>query len=188
MNSTKELILEAARGVLIREGSSGFSMRKVAEEASISLSNVQYHYKTRDDLYHGLLGVYTSHLKGILSTYFDHSSSGEENLRRFIQGILLEEAQEDEIRLALAITAFAEKTVTNNHLNDFYGEFYSLISDFLAQIAEKPTDSADITRGASLLVTFINGYGIVSNQLGLEADDMVQELTKIIWGAINDSD
>jgi len=58
MNSTKNRILQAARTVLINQGSGGFSMRKVAAEAAITLGNVQYHYKTKTDLLSGLMVWY----------------------------------------------------------------------------------------------------------------------------------
>jgi AcrR family transcriptional regulator len=55
MDDTKRSILTAGRTLLIRDGAGGFSMRKVAIAAGISLGNLQYHYKTKDDLLEGML-------------------------------------------------------------------------------------------------------------------------------------
>lgn len=188
MNATKLLILKAARRVLIKEGSSGFSMRKVASEAAITLSNVQYHYKTRDDLLDGLLESYIEDFRRLISTYSEQSTSGQDNLRHLIQNILREQAENDEIRFSLAITSFAEQSEVNNHLNDFYEEFYTLVANFLGQLTGKPNYSPGITRGASVLVPFINGYGVASKSLGLDSDELAQELTEIVWLIIHRND
>ncbi|HZX26979.1 MAG TPA: TetR/AcrR family transcriptional regulator [Telluria sp.] len=51
-------ILQCARTVLAAEGYAGLSMRRVAAEAGISLSNVQHYYQDKDTLLEALL-LYT---------------------------------------------------------------------------------------------------------------------------------
>lgn len=51
-------ILECARAVLAAEGYAGLSMRRVATQAGISLSNVQHYYPNKDLLLEALL-MYT---------------------------------------------------------------------------------------------------------------------------------
>ena len=43
-------IIDAARTVFIRAGYAGFSMRRVAQEAGISIGNLSYYYRTKKDL------------------------------------------------------------------------------------------------------------------------------------------
>jgi AcrR family transcriptional regulator len=54
-------ILHAARSLLAADGYAGLSMRKVAAEVGISLSNVQHYYQSKDDLLEALL-LYTMDL------------------------------------------------------------------------------------------------------------------------------
>jgi AcrR family transcriptional regulator len=54
-------ILHAARALLAAEGYAGLSMRKVAAEVGISLSNVQHYYQSKDALLEALL-LYTMEL------------------------------------------------------------------------------------------------------------------------------
>ncbi len=54
-------ILHAARGLLAAEGYAGLSMRKVAAEVGMSLSNVQHYYQSKDALLEALL-LYTMEL------------------------------------------------------------------------------------------------------------------------------
>jgi AcrR family transcriptional regulator len=51
-------ILHAARALLAAEGYAGLSMRRVAAEAGMSLSNVQHYYQSKDMLLEALL-LYT---------------------------------------------------------------------------------------------------------------------------------
>ncbi len=54
-------ILHAARSLLAAEGYAGLSMRKVAAEVGMSLSNVQHYYQSKDALLEALL-LYTMEL------------------------------------------------------------------------------------------------------------------------------
>ncbi|MES2149937.1 MAG: helix-turn-helix domain-containing protein [Pseudomonadota bacterium] len=54
-------ILQAARTLLAAEGYAGLSMRRVATEVGISLSNVQHYYQSKDALLEALL-LYTMDL------------------------------------------------------------------------------------------------------------------------------
>lgn len=54
-------ILHAARGLLAAQGYAGLSMRKVAAETGMSLSNVQHYYQSKDALLEALL-LYTMDL------------------------------------------------------------------------------------------------------------------------------
>lgn len=48
-------ILEAARRVLVEAGYTQFSLRNIAAQAGIHLSNLQYYYPTRETVIHALL-------------------------------------------------------------------------------------------------------------------------------------
>ncbi len=184
MNSTKTRILQAARTVLIQQGSGGFSMRKVAAEAAIALGNVQYHYKTKTDLLNGLLTWYLDEYRESLLQTINDAASGKEGLRTFIRVVLSKEEDCDETKLSLAIVSCAEEESLINKLDAFYGDFYALLADFLGRIAEKPIDSIGIKKGASVLLTVINGYAMASQQLGVSTEVMTDELAEMIWDRI----
>src|SRR5690348_14256208 len=54
-NPTAQRLLDAAREVLIRDGSAEFSMRNVAQEAQLRLATMQYYFPTRDDLVRAMM-------------------------------------------------------------------------------------------------------------------------------------
>lgn len=53
-------ILNTAKSILIRDGVSSLTLRQVAREAKIALSNLQYYYATFEDLIKGLM-LYVMH-------------------------------------------------------------------------------------------------------------------------------
>lgn len=48
-------ILEAARDIFIEAGYAGFTMRKVAVQANISIGNLNFYYRTKEDLLRDLI-------------------------------------------------------------------------------------------------------------------------------------
>ena len=97
MNSTKNRILQVARAVLVKQGSGGFSMRKVAAEAAITLGNVQYHYKTKTDLLSGLMVWYVAENRHTLLQTMNEREVGKAGLRTFILAVLSDEADSDDL-------------------------------------------------------------------------------------------
>ena len=66
-------IMEACRTVLIDKGYTQFSLRNIAKEAGIHLSNLQYYFHTREDLLNALI-------KYNADTYFNKYSDMFESL------------------------------------------------------------------------------------------------------------
>jgi hypothetical protein len=99
--------------------------------------------------------------------------------------VLNDEADSDEIKLSLVIVSCAEEEALTHQFAAFYDEFYALLGDFLRYIAGKPVESAYIQIGSSVLLPVINGYGRVSQQLGINTDVMADELTLMIWDKVS---
>lgn len=51
---TRQKILDAAESLFTQYGINGVSLREIAQKADIRISNLQYHFKTREDLYHAV--------------------------------------------------------------------------------------------------------------------------------------
>lgn len=102
--------------------------------------------------------------------------------------MLKEEADSDEIKLSLAVVSCAEEEALNHQFATFYDDFFALIANFRGRIAEKPVESVWIQTGASVLLKVINGFGMVSRQLGVNTEVMADELTGMIWGRISSED
>lgn len=76
-------ILHVARDILAREGYAGLSMRAVAAQGGMSLSNVQHYYNSKDDLLEALL-LYTMELFQHKIDSISASMTGASRIRRFL--------------------------------------------------------------------------------------------------------
>ena len=85
-NSTKDHIIKSAIKILKEFGTEGLTMRKVATNASMSLGNLQYHFKNKEALFSGLAEHYFSECAGMLDDYkhTPENGSNEEKLYQFI--------------------------------------------------------------------------------------------------------
>lgn len=84
-------ILDAARQVLIEEGRQGFTMRKIAKAAGIAVGNLNYYYKSKDDILYDLLDAAIQ----VYEDVFDHivddeSKSDAQKLSDIIRHIVLD--------------------------------------------------------------------------------------------------
>lgn len=181
MQETGKRIIEAARRVLIREGSNGFSLRKVAAEAGLSLSNVQYHYGTRTALLEGILSGFVDEYREDMTRYLDSAGDGREALTGFIREILADEANNDEIKFFRSLFAFTDQDALAGQLSAFYRDVYRLLRTGLARLSGKDEDCAAVHRAASHILPFLNGYGMVCGSLGLDLEGSARELSRCAW-------
>jgi AcrR family transcriptional regulator len=72
--NTRQEIIDAATRLLIEEGAGGFSVRKVAQGAAISLGNLQYHFPTKNDLFYGLFEQVKDRVIAVAGTEQDEES------------------------------------------------------------------------------------------------------------------
>lgn len=76
-------ILQAGRTLLAAEGYAGLSMRRVAAEVGMSLSNVQHYYQSKDALLEALL-LYTMDLFQAKMDAISAAMTGASPLERFL--------------------------------------------------------------------------------------------------------
>lgn len=181
MKETRKRIIETARQVLIREGSNGFSLRKVAAESGLSLSNVQYHYPSRVSVLEGILGSFIEEYQDYLSRQLDASLGGRVALRAVIREILADESRNEEIRFFRSLFTFADQDSLSGQLDTFFGKIYRLLCTGLGRLAGQAADSPQVHRAASLILPYLNGYGMVCGSLGLGLEESADELARWVW-------
>lgn len=175
--STKERIAEAALRVLRRHGSVGLSMRKVASEAGVSLSNLQYHYGSREEL---LAGVVVHHF-GLCQAALTRGMAKHSGdpLLAMLTVSLTDKKVLEVARIFRELFALAEiDKGVRKKLRIYYA---SLCAGAVDQLLE--TGMASDTRRAqqvvALLTTSIEGYYLVGDATGVDAEDMVSLLHRV---------
>jgi AcrR family transcriptional regulator len=113
-------ILQAARALLAEEGYAGLSMRRVAQAAGMSLSNVQHYYGSKDQLLEALLlttmDTFQARMDGIAAAMSERSQ-----MERFLSTVdmFLEEITDPVIHaLFFEIWALASRNAFASNLMD----------------------------------------------------------------------
>lgn len=181
MHETKRRILKAARAILIAEGSGAFSMRKVAAAAGLSLSNVQYYFKTRAEVLDGILEGFIEGYRAYLTGLGELRDGGARALRGFVREILREESNNDEILFFRSLFSFAERDALGARLAAFYGEVELLLRVGLAELAGLRADDRSVKRAAAILLPYLNGYGMVSGVLATDLEESAELVAGLAW-------
>lgn len=186
LSPTKEDILNAAIAIVKVQGISGITMRQVATASNKSLSNLQYHFKSKQELIHGLVFYYFKEcnhfMDEFIQTYKD-SSDLTEVTKELASTII--EATEDDNDLCIV---FREVWALANRekeikliLDQYYKEFIGKVADFWVT-KEASRQSAETA--ASFLIPFTEGYSITHNSSLTAKENLKAELSRILTGIL----
>lgn len=172
-----ERILDIAIELLKTEGDFGVTMRKVASVADMSLSNVQYYFKTKDDL-----------LKAVADRYFQQCLDDlralpvmeEEKALRPIVSMLLSHGHElsDMCRIFREYWAISTRNESiESYLSDYYQTMVVVMKEKIAPLAKDQTSQS---RAVSILIPFVEGYSVTAKAMPVSLDEMVDTIEAIL--------
>ena len=162
-NDTAARIVLAARDLLMTEGYAQFSMRNVAARAGLHLANVQYYYKTREDLVEALVADTGERYR---NSYAELRAKGpadrEARFKAIVEFNLKDIATSETRRYFIQLWALlTEIDGRAGHLmNDLYAIDIQQLGDCIAELVPD-TDSAEVRRRASILAAMIEGMVVV---------------------------
>ncbi|SLN73927.1 transcriptional regulator BetI [Roseovarius albus] len=189
LSAKGQMILEAALKLLIETGDAGLTMRKLAESAGMRLSNVQYYFKTRDDV-----------LTAMITRYFDDCTQDLVRLTQESEAATPRERVLFLIRAGLAhgqdisdmcrsfreIWAISSRNaIIDTCLMDYYRGFANVLADFALP---QGIDERSRARMKSLLVPYFEGYSITARSLPLGAADTAEMLTDLAMSVTSQSE
>jgi AcrR family transcriptional regulator len=162
-NDTAARIVRAARDLLMTEGYAQFSMRNVAARAGLHLANVQYYYKTREDLVEALVADTGERYR---NSYAELRAKGPTDRQaRFdavvefnLKDIATAETRRYFIQLWALLTEIDGRA--GHLMNDLYAIDIQQLSDCIAELVPD-TDAAEVRRRASILAAMIEGMVVV---------------------------
>jgi len=171
---TRARIAAAALNLLREKGAAGLTMRKVASLTGLSLSNVQYHFGSREQL---LVGITEHHLglcrEAMLTAL---GRQGAVSLRRVLTVSLLDPDVQHIVPPFRELFALgvAEPTVHEllmTHYRASHDQFMELLA------AEFPEASQCTIAGVvGVLMTSIEGAYLIQPAIGLSNDELVEQL------------
>jgi AcrR family transcriptional regulator len=187
MISKKDKILKVANKLLVEEGSSNFSMRKVATEASMSLGNLQYYFKTKTDLINGILEYYINTYKEELDSYLEGCIKGREGLEEFIKSMLLESINDEDDKFYITLFSSAELKGLDIPLKQHYGELLNMLNIVLDTIIGESLAPESLNRGSALLFPYFEGYASVGTYTTIDHNSMAKVLSDMVWELVTGS-
>ncbi|MEM8951444.1 MAG: TetR/AcrR family transcriptional regulator [Pseudomonadota bacterium] len=177
--SSKEcLILENALDLLRETGDAGLTMRKIAERTGMRLSNVQYYFKSRDDVVKAMVTRYFEECTEEVRRLTEDSSAPSPHERAhllILTGLRHGDELSDMCRIFRELWAISSRNPTiRDHMADYYRTFSLLIADFVLGRAADP-DVRDRLR--SLLLPFFEGYSVTASSVPLSTEQVADMLT-----------
>jgi AcrR family transcriptional regulator len=173
-------ILQATIAILSAEGAEKLSMRKVAKNANLSLSNLQYYYRDKDLLLIATVKYYFESCQeevtqAITLLTAEGMPSTEEFLLQLLNMLLIEGKSNNQVLMFQEIwTLSARNKELEKAVETYYRNYCAWLIDLIAKFSKEPEVIV------SLLVPFIEGYTIVNNVIPLDKERVIQMMIKLI--------
>lgn len=177
-------IFRVTTRLLLAEGAADLSMRKIAVAAQMSLSNVQYYFKTKELLLGDLLQAFLRAYMLDLQQQFERDYA-EETAQVIIQMTLKRVLERDDFHDCL--TLFKEIWLLAEYneqvrigLEAYYSNLFQLLRLWLEQVLPIACSEQDLKAIVSLVIPYIEGYYLTQAAIPLEAEALSALLTRLI--------
>lgn len=173
-------IIETTINILGKEGATALSMRKVSESAGISLSNLQYYYKTREDLIIATVQFYFKQCQEEVSREWEGFNPNEPHtatlfLKKILSDLLVDGNHHSHCTMFREIWALSSRDPhLAEEMKSYYQQYAEWLVDLLASFSDKPKDIV------ALLLPYVEGYSIMGSALPLDKNEVVDLLVKLI--------
>jgi len=152
LTNRQRQILQKAIDILASEGYANLSMRSLARASNIKLGALQYHFRTRDDMLHGLVDFT---LEEYSRAFEELAESGRSHgLRETVRFLLYDTPADDTLqayRLFPQLWAMAQtEPVVRALLNDIYGQYLAILEEGFTN-AGSPTPRAEAIAFMSMI-------------------------------------
>lgn len=177
----RHFVMANALELLTDVGYQGLTMRGLAERCEMSLSNVQYYFRTKDELIGDIADRYFGDCNAVLLAHFDESGSIEDRAGlESLLTIILEHGQQmtDMCRVFRELWAIASR---HEPLAVLLNEHYQRLGETIDQHLAMPTlDSDRRAKVVTLLLTMSEGYSIVGPARLSDHDDTISLFASIL--------
>ncbi|MEM1363094.1 MAG: TetR/AcrR family transcriptional regulator [Pseudomonadota bacterium] len=184
--SKEESILDCALSLLKETGDAGLTMRKIAECSGMRLSNVQYYFKSRDDVLKAMVARYIEDCTAEVTRLTKDIAAPTPRDRArllILSGLRHGEELTDMCRIFRELWAISSRNpAVRENLDDYYQRFAELIADF---ILGTPSDPKTQDRLKSLLLPFIEGYSVTASSLAMSTEQVADMLTDLAMALVN---
>jgi AcrR family transcriptional regulator len=163
---TRTMIVRAATKVLLESGGFDFTLRAVARQAKISVSNLQYYFPDREQLLRAVMApVIDAYM-----TQLDQALHGSVPPRDALDGLFARQLQDvKDSKTRTLWTHFAALSMIDPECARLYDEWYNALVKGLGQLIAKvnpATGPAGSVQLAALLISMGDGLGFLLARSG----------------------
>ena len=180
-NKKSDKIIDCALVLLKNHGDHGLTMRQVAQSAEMSLSNVQYYFKSKDELLKALADRYFNQCLEEIQQTPQLPSEGnlKAELHVLFRGFLAHGLEVSEMcRIFREYWAIATRNkMIEEYLHNYYKGLADILSDKLEPVASNPQALAT---SVSVIIPFVEGYTITASSLPSDIDEVTEILTATV--------
>lgn len=186
MNNKIEHILKCAMVILKESGDQGLSMRKVADTAGMSLSNVQYYFKTKELLLSALLKAFLlDYTKSMQAISFIEQEDPKKRLEELLFYILDDIEKEECAVVFKEIWAIAGRNVeVKKAVDKYYQDLHRMLFDVLEKAAPEKCNEQQVNSAVAILLPFIEGYCITHSNLRVSSEKISEKLAEILYSLL----
>ncbi len=184
--SSKETqILDCALKLLIETGDAGLTLRKLADCAGMRLSNVQYYFKSRDEVVGAMVSRYFDECKANLLRLTEASDARTQRDRILFlvrSGLAHGHEISDMCRAFREIWAISSRSdVIDRCLMDYYSGFAEVLADYALG---GDADRYHSEKLKALLVPYLEGYSVTARSLTMEMEATEFMLTDVVLSVV----
>lgn len=156
-----EEILDAAVRVLIEEGYGLFTMRRIAEEADIRLSNLQYYFKSKEDLLNALLKRTVDDYNAALSNVTSNrAGTPKAQFQRMIEYLLKDQGEKASCLIFWELWALAGRDPSiAGIMNSYYDAYLEKMAGAIRSVSPQMPKRRS-QRHAGVIVALIEGASL----------------------------
>ncbi|UXP31827.1 hypothetical protein N6H18_15880 [Reichenbachiella agarivorans] len=175
----QQQIIQVTHQILVRDGMGKLSMRRVAGDANMSLSNLQYYYKDLDTLLIAVIidyfAWYTNEVAENLTKTLENQSNFESFLRAILNDHLVPGGKTERCSMFREIWSLATRNPTiESTVKEHYKSYVQQTVQLISQFTPKP----DAT--AAILLPYVEGYSIMGDSLTLNKSEVIDLLVKFV--------
>lgn len=180
-NSKAEKVLDVALELLKANGDYGVTMRQVAANADMSLSNVQYYFKNKDELLKAMasryFGACLEEMRGM--EVIECSSSLEKDINDLLKGFLSHGLEVSEMcRIFREYWAISTRNeAIDIHVKEYYREMVVVLSNILRSAA---MSEQGLSQAVSIIIPFVEGYSITALAIPENIDNVTDKLAQFV--------
>lgn len=182
-----EKVLDVALELLQKEGDYGVTMRQVASNAEMSLSNVQYYFKNKNELLKAVADRYFNACLNDMRamTVINSSETAEQDIREFLRHSLCHGLEVSEMcRIFREYWAISTRNeVIDEHIKSYYREMSVIMSNLFLPAAKS---KEGLSKAVSVVIPFIEGYSITALAMPEDIESTTSSILFLVIKLLNE--